>query len=127
MAVGFSTGASFGNRQVVPDKGLSTTNTPRVHIAKFGDGYEQRVQDGINSLEQEFSLSFATRPKAEIDDLVAFFESLGGVSKFRFDLEDSNAGSSTETIKCVCDKWDQTWAYENFYSLTATFKRVYEA
>ena len=58
---------------------------------------------------------------------MAFFESLGGVSKFRFDLEDSNAGSSTETIKCVCDKWDQTWAYENFYSLTATFKRVYEA
>ena len=72
-------------------------------------------------------VAFSTRPKAEIDDLVAFFESLGGVSKFRFDLEDSNEGSSTETIKVVCDTWQQKWAYENFYTLTATFRRVYEA
>ena len=46
-----------------------------------------------------------TRPKAEIDDLVAFFESLGGVSRFKFNLEDSNEGSnSTETILCVCPR-----------------------
>ena len=96
-------------------------------VCQYKQQYEQRLADGINNLEQTISVSFSTRPKAEIDDLVAFFESLGGVSKFRFDLEDSNAGSSTETIKCVCDKWDQTWAYENFYSLTATFRRVYEA
>ena len=112
---------------VQPDKGLKRASKPKVHPIAFGDGYEQRLADGINNLEQTISVSFSTRPKAEIDDLVAFFESLGGVSKFRFDLEDSNAGSSTETIKCVCDKWDQTWAYENFYSLTATFRRVYEA
>ena len=48
------------------------------------------------------NVSFTTRPKAEIDDLVAFFESLGGVSRFKFNLEDSNEGSSTETILCVC-------------------------
>ena len=112
---------------VQPDKGFTRGSKPKVHVMSFGDGYEQRLADGINNLEQELSVSFSTRPKAEIDDLVAFFESLGGVSKFRFDIEDSNAGSSTETIKCVCDDWQQTWAYDNFYSLTAKFRRVYEA
>ena len=112
---------------VQPDKGLTRQSKPKVHTIAFGDGYEQRIADGINNLEQTLNVSFSTRPKAEIDDLVAFFESLGGVTKFRFDLEDSNAGSNTETIKVVCDEWQQTWAYENFYNLLATFRRVYEA
>ena len=111
---------------VQPDKGFSRNSKPKNHTISFGDGYEQRIADGINNLEQTLSVSFSTRPKAEIDDLVAFFESLGGVSKFRFDIEDSNAGSSTETIKCVCDTWNQSWAYDDYYSLTATFRRVYE-
>ncbi len=112
---------------VQPDKGLSRSSTPKVHTITFGDGYHQRIADGINNLEQELSVSFSTRPKAEIDDLVAFFESLGGVSKFKFTLEDSNEGSNEEAIKCICSTWSQTWAYANFYSLSCTFKRVYEA
>ena len=112
---------------VQPDKQFSRKNTPRVHIHNFGDGYEQRLQDGINNLKQEIDVSFSTRPKAEIDDLVAFFESLGGVTKFRFDIADSNAGSSTETIKVVCDDWTQKWEYDDYYTLDAKFRRVYEA
>ena len=112
---------------VQPDKGFTRSNTPKTHTMSFGDGYEQRIADGINALQQELNVSFSNRPKAEIDDLVAFFESLGGVTKFRFDIEDSNAGSSTETIKCVCDTWQQTWAYDDFYNLQAKFRRVYEA
>jgi len=112
---------------VQPDKQLNRSNTPRTFTVSFGDGYEQRVQNGINNLNQEISVSFQTRPKAEIDDLVAFFESLAGVTKFRFDLADSNAGSSTETIKVVCDDWTQKWEYDDYYTLDATFRRVYEA
>lgn len=112
---------------VQPDKGITRGNTPRVLLAEFGDGYEQRLADGINSLAQNINVTFATRPKAEIDDLVAFFESLNGVSKFRFDLEDSNAGSNTETIKCVCSDWSQSWDYDDYYTLSCTFRRVYEA
>ena len=84
-------------------------------------------QSDINTLNQIMTVSFSTRPKAEIDDLVAFFESLGGVSRFKFNLEDSNEGSSTETILCVCDSWNQRWAYDDFYTLTTTFRRVYES
>ena len=64
---------------VQPDKGMGRNTSSRVLVAQFGDGYEQRLADGINTLNQIMNVSFTTRPKAEIDDLVAFFESLGGV------------------------------------------------
>ena len=114
---GFSAG-------VPVDKGFSRSNTPTIHSISFCDGFEQRIANGINNLPQTMSVSFNTRPKAEIDDLVAFFESLGGVSKFQMTIDDTNGA---ETIKVVCKTWNQTWDYDNFYSLSATFERVYEA
>ena len=115
------TGFSAG---VPVDKGFSRGSAPKVHTLSFGDGYEQRIADGINNLAQTINVTFNTRPKAEIDDLVAFFESLGGVSKFRMTIDDTNGA---ETIKVVCRQWNQTWNYDDFYSLSATFDRVYEA
>lgn len=115
------TGFSGG---VAVDKGFTRTSNPKVHTMTFGDGYEQRLADGINNLAQTMNVAFSTRPKAEIDDLVAFFESLGGVSKFRMTIDDTNGN---ETIKVICRQWNQTWAYDDFYSLSATFERVYEA
>jgi phage-related protein len=115
------TGFSGG---VVVDKGFQRASTPKVHVVTFGDGYEQRIADGINNLSQSMNVTFNTRPKAEIDDLVAFFESLGGVNKFRMTIDDSNGN---ETIKVVCKSWNQTWNYDNFYSLSTTLERVYEA
>ena len=114
---GFSAGVSV-------DKGFTRSNTPVIHAITYGDGFEQRVANGINNLQQTMAVTFNTRPKAEIDDIVAFFESLGGVSKFQMTIDDSNAN---ETIKVVCKSWQQTWDYDNFYSLSATFERVYEA
>ncbi len=115
------TGFSGG---VVVDKGFSRQSAPKIHVMNFGDGYEHRAADGINNLVQGMNVSFNTRPKAEIDDLVAFFESLGGVTKFRMTLDDTNGN---ETIKVVCKQWNQTWAYDDYYSLTAQLERVYEA
>ena len=112
------------------DKGFSRSNTPKVHTITFGDGFEQRIADGINNLPQTMGVTFNTRPKAEIDALIDFFEDLNGVTKFQMTIDKDSAGSdtnTTETIKVVCKSWDQTWDYDNFYSLSATFERVYEA
>jgi len=111
---------------VAVDKGMTLKQTPSVILADFGDGYQQRLADGINTLVQEFSISFVTRPKEQIDDLVTFFEGLGGVSKFELVVDDTNSGGDTEVYKVVCDSWEQTWDFDNFYSLTATVRRVYE-
>ena len=68
MALGFSTGSSFGSRTIIPDKGMSRSNEHVIFKAEFGDGYQQRIANGINNLKQQFSVSFATREKAEIDE-----------------------------------------------------------
>lgn len=125
MAIGFNVGGSLG--VVKPDRGLSRKNEPNVIKSQFGDGYQLRIANGINSLGQSLSLSFATRPKADIDDIVEFFEGKKGVTAFTYVLADSNEGSSEESIKVLCTKWDQTWNYGDWYSLSADFERVYEA
>lgn len=127
MALGFSTGSSFGNRTIIPDKGMSRSNEPVIFKAEFGDGYQQRIANGINNLKQEFSVSFATREKAEIDDIVGFFESTNGVTAFDFTFADTNASGNEETVKVYVSQFTQNWDYDDFYTLSATFVRVYEA
>ena len=127
MALGFSTGSSFGSRTIIPDKGMSRSNEPVIFKAEFGDGYQQRIANGINNLKQQFSVSFATREKAEIDDIVGFFESTNGVTAFDFTFADTNASGNEETVKVYVSEFTQSWDYDDYYTLSATFVRVYEA
>ena len=64
MTIGF---IYTGSTYATPDKQLTKASTPRVLTAKFGDGYEQRAVDGINNLAETYTLTFKTRPKADID------------------------------------------------------------
>ena len=125
MAIGFDISGSLG--VVKPDKGMTRSTKPAVHLAKFGDGYEQRLVNGLNALAETFSVSFNNRTKEDIDDIIDFFESKGGVTKFNFIIPNSNEGSSEETIKVVCDTWKKAFKFGDYYSATATFRRVYEA
>ena len=106
---------------------MTRSNEPVIFKAEFGDGYQQRIANGINNLKQEFSVSFATREKAEIDDIIGFFESTNGVTAFDFTFADTNASGNEETVKVYVSQFTQNWDYDDFYTLSATFVRVYEA
>ena len=123
MAVGFQ---DLTGTNRVPDRTMSNAIKPRVLKVQFGDGYEQRIQDGINNLRQEFSVAFNNRPKAEIDDIVAFLNNKAGTTAFNFTYPDSNAGGGETTIKVVCEDWSQRYSYDDFYSASMKFRRVYE-
>ena len=124
MAIGFT---DLGAVQRIPDKTLTRNNKPRVIKIQFGDGYEQRVQEGINNITQNFSVSFNNRPKAEIDDIMAFLDNKAGTTAFDFTYPDTNASGKERTVKVVCEDYTQTYSFDDFYSCTATFRRVYEA
>ena len=51
MALGFIIPASesyvSADTTITPDKGMSRQSKARVRVAKFGDGYEQRIINGI--------------------------------------------------------------------------------
>lgn len=123
MTIGFNIGGVYG--VVTPDKSLQNSITPRVLKMSFGDGYEQRIQDGINSIARTFSVSFNPREKAEIDDIVSFFDSKKAVISFDFTYPDSNFGGE-RTIKVVCENYNITYNTDEFYGCTATFRQVYE-
>ena len=111
MALGFTDLTSTVRK---PDKMMTSSSTPNVLLANFGDGYEQRLAAGINNLVQEYSVSFDNRTKEEIDDITAFFTDKAGVTKFDFTIPDSNNSGET-TIKVICASWSQAYKYGDFY------------
>lgn len=132
--IGFVT---FDGDRFVPDKGLTIDNTPRLVTAKFGDGYEQRARKGINSLDSTFNVTFSNRSTEDAYKLCDFFDAVLGVTAFFFTLPQTKSGtkyqgqveSSTSksfvTYPVVCDTYNKTLTYNNYYTVTATFRRVY--
>ena len=90
MAIGFIV-PNITTSKVIPDRSLSKSAKTSVRVAKFGDGYQQRVADGLNSVGDSYSLAFSNRTREDIDDIIAFFESKKGVGSFSFTYPDSNS------------------------------------
>lgn len=125
MALGINVGGATGFAN--PDKNLRKTTKPRVLKVSFGDGYEQRIQDGINNLNETYAISFNNRPKQEIDDIVDFLDTKAGVTAFNFTIPDPDGVGGETTIKVVCEDYNQTYFNNDINSCSATFRRVYEA
>lgn len=106
------------SKQIRFDRGISRSVSFRVLTATFGDGYEQRAKDGINTKDDKFDVTFNNRLASEIKNIAGFF-----------DLYRSKAFSvvmGTETLKVVCDSYNVTYQYEEVQSISASFRRVYE-
>lgn len=122
MAIGFSDGVTTR----IPDRAMRKRSTAKVLLAQFGDGYEQRLPLGLNNLQQEYTVTFKTRPKVDIDDIATFLQNTKGANNFNFTVPDTNGVSNETTIKVVCSEFEMIYEYDDFYTLEATFRRVYE-
>lgn len=104
-----------------PDYSAQVTNRPRVRVAKFGDGYEQRQADGLNPQPASWSLTFANRSNADINAIHSFLSARGGFESFDWVPPDSTA-----SIKVVCREWQKTLNRYNLNTISATFEQVFE-
>ena len=133
MAIGFtipqaeSYNETGSDIQVIPDNTMRRQTDPAVIVASFGDGYEQRAANGINSLKEEYSVQFNSRQKSEIDNIIDFFDAKKGVTAFNFTVPDTNGTNNEATIKVVCFRYNTSFDNSNFYSCNASFRRVYES
>lgn len=93
---------------------------PRVRVAAFGDGYEQRVADGINTSPAQWSLSFV-RITAEADAILAFLAARAGTEAFDWSAPDGVAG------RYVCRDWSSSLNGPMAKTVTATFEEVFGA
>lgn len=124
MSIGFL--LSDGLTNVVPDKNLTRRTAPRVLRAEFGDGYEQRMADGINSIRQSYDIAFVNRPPSEIDEIMNFFDEMAGVTAFNFTIPDTRSEIGETTISVVCESYDLVYTNSIASGCAANFRRVYE-
>lgn len=97
------------------------SSQPRTRVVQFGDGYQQRVNFGLNQNPKEWSLTFMV----ENDDA-------NTIENF-LDARADDAASfdwippkSTTSYKWICREWSRRLVGDNFNEITATFSQVFE-
>ena len=98
----------------IPAPGASQTNKPSVEVAKYGDGYEQRVGMGINLLMDKWSLKFTTY----VLEINAFLKTQGGQSSFIWTNPLGVSGNY------VCREWNVSHVGAEVFELSCDFEQV---
>lgn len=96
---------------------LSAKAEPKIKTIKFGDGYEQRIKDGINNDLRSYSVTLKTiREEAPpIDD---FLTRHGGLHAFLW-----REPNTHRMIKVKCASWSSS-VTNKVTTITATFEEV---
>ena len=104
----------------IPSYAPSINSEPTVNIVKFGDGYEQRSPENINSNLLKVSLNFDKRDEAETKAISHFLHQRGAQEAFVF----TPPSPYNSMKKFVCRSWDVTMNFQNNYSISATIEEV---
>lgn len=91
--------------------------TPRVILAQFGDGYEQRTADGINAMPRKWSLSFQA-VTATITAIDSFLATKAGVTAFTW------TPSGESELLVVCRSWTRTRVNAGVERIDTAFEEV---
>jgi phage-related protein len=68
----------------IPPSSVRKRPEVRVLTASFGDGYQQKVADGLNNVRKVFALEWEVLTPAQADAIVTFLESHGGYKPFLY-------------------------------------------
>ena len=118
---GVSTGYPATDTYLTFDRGLIRNVKHRVLVAQFGDGYDQRVFDGVNPKIDNFTASFKNRTADDINLLASYLDATAAKNlEILIPNEDGN-----ETITVMCESYSINYTYDKFHSLSAQLKRTY--
>ena len=101
-----------------PDTGAACDREPRVLSVKLGDGYEQRITDGINADLRKRGLTFSGRSLTEIDAISDFLAERGGAEAFYY-----THPRDTQRLY-LCRSWSVREDSPVSGTVTATFEEV---
>jgi phage-related protein len=104
----------------VPDREPQLNQTPKVTVVKFGDGYETRTSNGLNSNPQQWTLQFSM-DNPTMAAILTFVQNAGGVQSFYW--TDPVEGN---TNLYVCRKWRATYK-GGLTLMNFDFEQVFEA
>lgn len=103
---------------VPPDYGLKQGGQFRVKTVSFGDGYEQRMPDGLNTTKRTWSLKWSLLSRDQKNVLIDFLYEMKGAYSFLWNVPDSD-----EAYRVVCKKMP-SWTVDDYgiYSVSAEFE-----
>jgi phage-related protein len=104
----------------IPSYGAALKKKPAVLSIKFGDGYEQRAQFGINQNPRIWNLSFNGRTETEATAIDAFLTAEAGTDWFNWTPPLGAAG------KWICRDWDVSIVEIDCYNISASFEEVFD-
>lgn len=105
----------------IPDFGAQVQIKPRVRAVTFGDGYQQRQSDGINTQPQVWTLQWQNRDNTEAAAIKSFLATRAGVEAF-----DWTPPNEVTAIRVVCSEWSVATVKFNLNNVSATFTQVFE-
>ena len=100
-----------------PVPGYTVENEPRRKVTQFGDGYSQRVVDGLNPLLRKYNMTYKLNHKSAVE-LDRFFIEHCGIKAFLF-----REYENSDLIKAVCPKWSKT-VTKRHTEISCTFEEV---
>lgn len=108
-----------------PSYNLEAISKPRVKINQFGNGYQQRVFDGINVNLIEFNIIFENRSELETVSILHFLQQMNTKQSFIYNLPTIYSKSvSNLTSMFICPEWSASFVSYNNYSVKANFIEV---
>ena len=118
-------GVLYPNFWWKPSYTSKISNTPRVKINSFGNGYQQRVQDGLNNNLIQFSLNFDNRSENETVSILYFLKQRAGSESFIYNLPTIYSKSTSDlNTSFICLQWDVNFISYNNYSISMEFIEV---
>lgn len=94
----------------------------RIIESQFGDGYSQRVADGLNSYMMSANISHDNLTQAEFNTLLTFWNTVGRVTPFT--ITDPTTGVTTKVR--FTEPFQVTALSGNLYSVSAVVKQTYD-
>lgn len=98
---------------------------PKLIINQFGNGYQQRIKDGLNNNMAEFSVSFQNRSEKEAVSILHFLNERNAQESFVYNMPTIyNKNNSSLNTRFICPEWTSNYISYNNYSIQAKFFEV---
>ena len=105
-----------------PNYGMSIENRPKITTITFGDGFEQRLTEGLNRNPRIIPLTFENILESESDTLIGFLNTrITNADSFVFTPTNDVAGNFV-----IDSNYKKTINYHNRATVTVTFREVFE-
>lgn len=88
---------------ISPSFESNSSVTKAVLIAPFGDGYTQRVGDGINTTREQVRVFWGILTTTQLESIIGFLEERGGYEAFAYRLPWRNISQMWS-----CREWEVT-------------------